>query len=251
MEHAVMLFSAGLLAGTMNAVAGGGTFITLPALVLAGVPSVAANESSTVALVPATLASSWAYRDDLQGFDGVLLRAMIAVSLVGSLAGALLLIFTPQRTFDAVVPWLMLIGSLAFAIGRRVGAWLRPIVHIGRVTLLLSQFILGIYGGYFGGGVGILMMAVWSLFTSSGIMSMNAARTVLVGTLNAVAVVCFVVLGKIWWPQTVVLLLAATLGGYFGARAARLVPPERLRTGMVVFNFAITAVFFVRAFHFR
>lgn len=246
-----MLFATGLLAGTMNAVAGGGTFITLPALIFAGVPSVAANESSTVALVPAALASGWAYRHDLKGFDGVSLRAMLAVSVAGGLAGALLLLFTPQRTFDALVPWLMLIGSLAFAVGRRVGAWLRPIVHIGTATLLFGQFILGIYGGYFGGGVGILMMAVWSLFTSAGIMTINAARTVLVGTLNAVAVVCFIVLGKIWWPQTIVLLVAATIGGYFGARAARLMHPERLRTGMVVFNFAITAVFFLRAFHIR
>lgn len=158
-----MLFATGLLAGTMNAVAGGGTFITLPALIFAGVPSVAANESSTVALVPAALASGWAYRHDLKGFDGVSLRAMLAVSVAGGLAGALLLLFTPQRTFDALVPWLMLIGSLAFAVGRRVGAWLRPIVHIGTATLLFGQFILGIYGGYFGGGVGILMMAVWSL----------------------------------------------------------------------------------------
>jgi hypothetical protein len=251
MEHAVMLFGTGLLAGTMNAVAGGGTFITLPALVFAGVPSVAANESSTVALVPAAIASSWAYRHDLKGIGGVSLWAMAAVSLAGGLAGALLLLFTPQRTFDVLVPWLMLIGSLAFAIGRRVGAWLRPIIHIGAVTLLFGQFILGIYGGYFGGGVGILMMAVWSLFTSAGIMTINAARTVLVGTLNAVAVVCFVLLGKIWWPQTIVLLVAATLGGYFGARAARRLPPERLRLGMVVFNFAITAVFFVRSLHFR
>ncbi len=244
MDHITLLFAAGLLAGAMNAAAGGGTFVTLPALIFAGVPSVAANASSTVALVPGTFASAWAYRRDFRGFKDVSMRAMLTVSVIGGLVGALLLLGTSQQAFDFIVPWLLLLGSITFAFGRQAGLALRRVVHIGPRTMLSCQFVLGIYGGYFGGAVGIMMMATWSLLGRDDITTMSAARVMLVTAANAVAVMCFVAARAVWWPQALVVLVAAVIGGYGGARLARRLPPPRLRLGITLFNFMLTGAFF-------
>jgi uncharacterized membrane protein YfcA len=245
--HATLLFGAGLLAGAMNAASGGGSFVTLPALVAVGVPSVEANASSTVALFPGSLASALAYRDDLTPIAGLPVRTLIPVSLTGGLAGALLLLLTPAGAFDAIVPWLLLAGSLAFAFGGRAGAALRRVVRIGPTTVIACQFLLGVYGGYFGGAVGIMMMATWGMLGVSDIRAMNATKVVLVGATNAVAVLCFALAGRVWWPQTAVMLLAAVAGGYGGASLARRLPAKALRAGIIAVNFLITAAFFFRA----
>ncbi|HTH76499.1 MAG TPA: sulfite exporter TauE/SafE family protein [Trinickia sp.] len=243
----LLLFGAGLLAGAMNALAGGGSFVTLPALMFAGVPSVAANASSTVALLPGAATSAWAYRRDYRAFSHVSMRAMAVVSLAGGLAGALLLMFTPSRAFDSIVPWLLLVGSLAFTFGRQAGAWLRRRVHIGERTLLAAQGALAIYGGYFGGAVGIMMVAVWSLFGADDLRALNASRTLLVGVTNLVAVLCFVAARLVWWPQTLIMLAAAALGGYLGAHVGRRLPVPVVRALISTFGFAMTGVLFWRA----
>ena len=247
METFLLLFGAGLLAGALNAAAGGGSFVTIPAFVLAGVPSVAANASSTVALLPGTLASAWAWREDLRPVEGVPLRTMLLISLVGGLAGAVLLLSTSQRAFDGLLPWLMLIGTLAFAFGRPLGVLLRRRVRIGSGAVLAAQVVLSVYAGYFGGGVGIMMMAVWSLLGDSDIRTMSAARTVLVSAANAVAALCFAFAGPVRWPETLTVLAAAVVGGYFGARLARRVPAPALRVFVILFSTAMTAAFFWRA----
>src|SRR3954447_7220158 len=122
MDALVILFGAGLLAGAMNAAAGGGSFVTIPAMVFVGLPSVTANVSSTVALLPGTLASAWAWRRDFRSFEGISLRTMVLISLAGGLVGAWLLLATSERAFDALLPWLLLTGTLAFALGRQLGA---------------------------------------------------------------------------------------------------------------------------------
>jgi uncharacterized membrane protein YfcA len=246
--HAILLFGAGLLAGAMNAAAGGGSFVTFPALIATGVPSVIANATSTVALFPGNFASTYAFRHDFRRFEAVSLTTMLAVSLAGGVAGALLLIFLPSSVFDRLVPWLLLFGALAFAFGRQAGVALRRVVRLGRVSLLAAQFLLGVYGGYFGGAVGIMMMAAWSVFGMSDIRAMSASRTLLVGALNAVAVVLFVFAGLVWWPQALLMLVAAVIGGYGGARIARSVDPDRLRAAVTVFNFLITAAVFYRMY---
>jgi uncharacterized protein len=247
MDHSILLFGAGLLAGAMNAAAGGGSFVTFPALVAVGVPSVAANASSTVALCPGSLASAWAYRDDFTAFEGVSMRALLLLSLAGGLVGALLLLATPEMAFDRIVPWLLLVGTLAFAFGRQVGALVRRKFRIGARTLLCGQFLLGMYGGYFGGAVGIMMLATWSLLGRSDITSMNAAKTLLVGAMNSVAVLCFIIAGKVWWLPTCAILVGAVLGGYQGARIARRLDPRLIRVGISLLNVGITAAFFIRA----
>jgi uncharacterized membrane protein YfcA len=245
--QAALLSGAGFLAGAMNAAAGGGSFVTLPALVAAGVPSVEANATSTVALLPGGLASALAYRDDFAPLGVVPAGTLLWTSLVGGLAGALMLLATPPGSFDRIVPWLLLAGSLAFALGGRAGTALRRVVRVGPVTLTVCQFLLGVYGGYFGGAVGIMMMAAWGLLGVSDLRAMNALKVLVVGATNAVAAACFVLAGRVWWPQAGVVHAAAVAGGYGGARVARRLPAPALRAGITALDFLITAAFFVRA----
>jgi uncharacterized membrane protein YfcA len=247
MDTILILFGAGLMAGAMNAAAGGGSFVTIPAMVFVGLPSVAANASSTVALLPGTVASAWAWRRDFQSFEGISLRTLVLISLGGGLVGAVLLLVTPQRAFDDILPWLLLVGTLAFAFGRRIGEALRQRILIGPGVVLGAQVLLSVYAGYFGGGVGIMMMAVWSLLGNVDIKAMSAGRTVLVSAANAVAVLCFAIVGPVWWPETLVMLVAAVIGGYFGAVLARRIPAPWLRRFVVAYSAVMTAVFFWRA----
>ena len=248
MTSLFILFLAGLVAGAMNAAAGGGSFVSFPALVFTGVPGVAANMTSTVALFPGSFASAFAYRKDFRSFERASIGILLPVSLAGGVTGALLLLFTSSKIFDAVVPWLLLTGTLAFAFGRQGGEWLRARLPIGTGTLIAGQFLLGIYGGYFGGAVGIMMMAVWTIFGISDLNAMNAAKSLLVGATNTVAVVCFVVAGSVYWTQALVMLVAAVIGGYAGARVARRIRPDRLRLAISCLNIVITVLFFWRTY---
>lgn len=248
MSHFLLLVLAGLLAGTMNAVAGGGSFVTFPVLVLAGLPPIAANATSTVALFPGTLASTWAYRHDLTGVAGIGLRVLLPISLVGGTVGAILLLVTPGGVFDVVIPWLLLLATLIFAGGRHLGTWLRRYVRIGRGAFLFIQFILSIYGGYFGGAIGLMMMAVWTLIDTAALKAMAAPRTLLVSASNGVAVLCFAAAGAVWWLEALAMIVSTVAGGYYGARFARLLPPAVLRWFVVILSGSVTAVFFLRRY---
>jgi uncharacterized membrane protein YfcA len=244
----ILLFVIGVLAGAMNAAAGGGSFITFPALVFAGVPPISANASSTVALFPASLASAWKFREYIKPFPNVSMPAMVLLTSFGGIIGALLLLYTPSANFNQIVPWLLLTGSVAFAFGRQAGNLLRKRVAIGSGVVLAGQLLLGIYGGYFGGAVGIMMMATWALFGLSDIMIINANKTLLVGIANVMAVVLFIIAGKVYWLHTCVMMTATILGGYFGAHYTKRLNPEKLRMTIILFNFAITAAFFVKTY---
>jgi uncharacterized membrane protein YfcA len=248
MDNLILVFGAGLLAGAMNALAGGGSFVTLPALIAAGVPPVLANTSSTVALFPGGLASAWAYRDGLQPVGAVPLRALLAATLCGGLAGALLLLRTPSASFAAVLPWLLLVASIALAFGRRIGAALRARVRIHAHAVLAVQFLLGIYGGYFGGAVGIMMMAMWGLLDGRDIKHLNAPRTLMVSAANAVAVLAFIAAGAVRWPETLAMLAGAVVGGYGGAHAGRRTPARAVRALTLLATAAITLAFFVKTY---
>jgi len=246
MASYLLLIVAALAAGLINSVAGGGSFFTFPALVLTGVPSIIANASSTMALIPGSMASAWAYRADFHEFEGFPFRPLLVASIGGGIAGALLLLFTPQKTFDSVLPWLMLGATVLFTFGPQISKALRRAFHIGVVTVVVVQFIISLYGGYFGGAVGILMLATWSVFGLTDIHVMNANRTILGATMNAVAVVLFIIAHKIWWPQTLAMLVAAVIGGYVGARWARKVNPRYVRVIISVISTSITIAFFLR-----
>jgi uncharacterized membrane protein YfcA len=248
MSDALALLLAGLLAGTMNALAGGGTFVSLSALISAGVPSVNANATSTVALFPGGLASAWVYRDGMRDVCGVPLVPTAIVTLVGGLAGSLLLLWTPAALFDQVLPWLLLVATLMLAFGRQIGPALRARFRAGVATILSMQFLLGIYGGYFGGAVGLMMMAAWSILNGAEVKALNGPRTLMVSAANGIAVLSFIVAGAVAWTACLLVGLGAIAGGWCGAHVGRLLPPALVRIGTVMLAAGTTAVFFVRAY---
>ena len=248
MDRMVVVASAGLLAGAMNALAGGGSFVSLPALIAVGVPPVLANTSSTVALFPGGLASAWAYRDGLGAVGAVSLRALLAATLCGGLAGAVLLLRTSSAEFAFVLPWLLLLASSALAFGRPIGNALRARWHVHGYAMLAIQFALGVYGGYFGGAVGIMMVAIWGLVDHSDLKRLNAPRTLLVSAANAVAVVAFILADAVRWPETLVMLVGAIVGGYGGARIGRRAPAGVIRAMTLLATWCITLAFFVKTY---
>ena len=252
MASDLLLIAAALAAGLINAIAGGGSFFTFPALIFVGVPSIVANASSTVALFPGILASSWGYRDDIHRFEGVPMLPVLVVSMLGGTAGAILLLYTPEKTFDVIIPWLLLAATLAFAFGPWLSPRLQKISYrsfrMRPATLLPVQFLLGLYAGYFGGAVGLIMLAAWSLLGLTDVKAMNPNRTLIGGAMNAAAVLCFIVAGKIWWHATLIMLVAAIVGGYSGARLGRKMNPRHIRVVVTVISVVITIVFFRRSF---
>lgn len=240
MGHFPLVFGAGLVAGAMNALAGGGSFVSLLALIAAGVPSVQPNASSTVALFPGGVASAWAYRDGLESVGSASLRSLLITILFGGVTGAVLLLWTPITTFNFVLPWLPLLATLALSFGRAVGEWLGRRWRIKPGAVLSIQFALGVYGGYFGGAVGIMMMAVWGLLGNRDLKSLNAPRTLLVSTVNIMAVLTFIIARAVHGPETVVMLVAAAIG--------RRTPPKVVRAGTLCLTACITLAFFIRAY---
>jgi len=243
-----MLAAAGLVGGAMNALAGGGSFVTLPAMIAAGLPSVGANASSTVALYPGGAASVWVYRHGLTTVDGLPFVPSLIATLIGGLVGALLLVSTPSSVFDGVLPFLLLTATLTLLLGPRLGVALRARIAGGPVTVTAIQFVLGVYGGYFGGGVGLMMLAAWSLVANADIKTLNPLRMMMVTAANTVAVLCFVGLRVVWWPQALALGLGAIVGGYVGAHVGRRLPAALVRAVTIVLAVTITVIFFYRAF---
>lgn len=244
----LVLVLGGFFAGAMNALAGGGSFISLPALIAVGVPPVIANTSSTVALYPGSMASAWAYRHGLAGIANVPIRPLLAITIAGGVVGALLLLYTPSRAFDLVLPWLLLLATVALAYGRKIGYFLRQRLKVHAGIVMFLQLLLGIYGGYFGGAVGIMMVAVWGLLGSYEIKNMNPARTLMVTAANTMAVIIFILAGAVDWRATLIMLVAATIGGYSGALLGIRLPAVVIRVGTISLTACITIVFFIRAY---
>jgi len=244
-----LLLGAGLLAGAMNAVTGGGTFVSLPALTVVGLPGTVANASSSVALLPGALASAWAYRRDMRPVEGVSIRAMSLLSLAGGAVGAVLLLVTPEAAFDLIIPWLLLLATVTLAAGPRLARALARVgLRAGAGLVLFAQFLLGIYGGYFGGAVGLMMLAAWSLLTEADIVALTPLRTLMLAATNTVAVLLFVVSGNVSWVATLVVMAGAVAGGWLGAQAGRRLPAVVLRGLVLAITVGTTAIFFWRAY---
>jgi uncharacterized protein len=243
-----LIAGSGVLAGMMNALAGGGSFVTLPALIAVGIPSVTANTTSTVALFPGQIASAWTYRDGLGDIGSVSLRSLLVATFLGGVIGALLLLRTPITAFDFILPWLMAVATAALTFGRRLGESLRRRWRIGAPVVVAVQFGLGVYGGYFGGGVGIMMMAVWSLLSERTLKSFNAPRTLMVCAANTVAVFIFIAAHAVMWREGLVILVGAVIGGICGANIGRRAPAGVIRVGTLLLSIAITLGFFARAY---
>jgi uncharacterized membrane protein YfcA len=246
-QTAALLFVAAALGGAVNAVAGGGSFIAFPALLFAGVPPVAANATNTIALWPGTVASAVAYRRELRDARRELVPLGLA-GLVGGLAGSILLLRTAERTFVLLIPWLMLFATTLFAFG---GAITRRLTRGASASLGLAavaQLSISVYGGYFGGGMGIMTLAVLSLVGMTDIHRMNALKTVLASLVNGVAAIAFVIAGAARWAPGVVMIAGASIGGYAGAAIARRIDPKRVRELVLVVAWGMTGYFFLRTY---
>lgn len=244
----LLLFVAGFLAGSMNALAGGGSFVSLPALISVGVPSVIANATSTFALFPGGVASSWVYREGVREVCGVGVKPIAVVTVTGGVTGSILLLLTPTTTFDVMLPWLLLIATTMLILGPKLGIRLQRVRRAQAAVVLPIQFLLGIYGGYFGGAVGLMMLAAWSLLGGGDIKSLNPTRMVMVTAANAVAVIVFVLAGAIAWQQCLPMIAGAFAGGWSGAHLGRRLPARIVRAITVVVALLTTVIFFARAY---
>jgi uncharacterized membrane protein YfcA len=241
-----LLFAATLAAGALNAVAGGGSFITLPALLFAGVTPVAANATSTFAVWPASVASAVAYRRELGAP-----RTWVplgAVSLLGGLFGGLLLVKTSDSSFMRLLPWLMLLGALTFTFGGAVTKRLGGGVQADALPwwMFVLQLAIATYGGYFGGGMGIMMLAMLAAVGMTDIHEMNGLKAVLGVAINAVALVTFVANGAIVWQPGIVMAAGGIIGGYAGGAIARRLSRDAVRWFVILVAWTMTAYFFVR-----
>lgn len=238
--------AAAFLAGAMNAVAGGGSFLTLPVLIYAGVPPVAANATGTVALLPGYASGVYGYRQDLTPVGTLSLPLLSAVSLVGGLVGAGLLLVTPDSVFRGIVPWLLLLATGLFAFGNMLAQQLRSLGLHGNGAMLGTLFAVSVYGGYFNGGLGILLLAQLSLFGMTDLNAMNGLKNLFSAVLTAIAVVAYAAGGAVEWPKALLMVVAAVAGGYVGARLGRKIPKPILRTGIIAVGLVMSAVFFLK-----
>lgn len=240
--------AAGIVGGAMNALAGGGTFATLPALIAVGLPANVANATSNVALLPGAATSAWAFRDELAPVGGLAVRHLAAITFVGGIVGSILLVVTPSRAFDFIIPWLLLFAFAVMLFGPRASAWLRARVTIGVRTLAASQVLLGIYGGYFGGGVGLITTAIYGLLAGASPRALFAPRTLMLAIANAAAAIVFVAAGLVVWWACLPMLVGSIIGGWLGAIVGKRLSPGLVRVWTLLVTGATTMVFFVRAY---
>ncbi|GAC1568371.1 MAG: sulfite exporter TauE/SafE family protein [Ktedonobacteraceae bacterium] len=268
----LLLFFAAILGGTLNAVAGGGSFITVPSLIFAGVLPIQANTTSTVALWPGSVASVGAYRRELVKLNRVVVVILGITSLIGGILGALLLLSTSQSAFLYLLPYLMLVATLLFAFGPRIPTWMRKrsarVQNEQNVQAVLRtqgiqskaslswrtlaglsfiQLILATYGGYFGGGLGIMMLAVLGLMGMENIHEMNGLKTVLQTSINGVALITFIIARAVVWLPALVMILGAIVGGYGGAYFARKINPRLIRGFVMLVGISMTIYFFLHS----
>jgi uncharacterized protein len=253
LHHAILLFFAAMFGGLLNSVAGGGGFIAFPALLFTGVNPINANATNTVALWPGTLASVGAYWREFQDRNNwKLLRPLFVVTFIGSVAGAILLLKTPEQTFVRLIPWLLGGATLLFIFGGKITAFVRERIahhveqHATKLTLVggtLIQLALAVYIGYFGAGAGIIMLALFAVMGMENIHTMNAYKSLLATCANGVAVVTFIIFRKVLWTQAAIMIAGAMIGGYFGAWYAQKLDPRHVRYVVIAIGCIMTAYF--------
>ena len=249
------LFLVGVLGGALNSVVGGGTFVVFPALLIGGIPAVSANATATLVLWPGGITSALAYRNDIR-LPRALLLALSVASLVGGGIGGWLLVHTPGAAFVRLVPWLLLFATVLLTFGARINAWLQPKrareKSGGRRAIFgiaAIQFVISIYGGYFGAGMGILMLAALALMNLGNIHVMNGVRSILAVLINSVALVLFILAHAIAWRPAIVMMIGATLAGYSGAAIARRIDPKLVKRFVLIVAWGMTVYFFAKTYH--
>ena len=248
LAHGRLLIVAAFAAGVLNAVAGGGSFLTFPALVFTGVPPIVANATSALAVSPGYAGSTLGFKAELQALPRRRLQREMGISALGGVLGALLLLVTPASVFVGLVPALLLFATLLFALGPRLAARSAPgTASSDRPWREPGLLVVAIYGGYFNGGLGILLMALYTLSGEGRIHTVNALKNLNSLVLSLLSVVAFVVAGAIAWPQGLAMMVAATAGGFWGARWSKRLPVLWVRRGVIATGLVMSAVFFVRA----
>jgi uncharacterized membrane protein YfcA len=242
-----ILLAAAALGGAANALAGGGTFLVFPALLLAGIASIKANATASLALVPGSIASAWVYRDSVKAVSARFLITMSIASLAGSFVGSLLLMNTSNNTFSHLVPWLLLMAATVFTIApwlRKMAAGLKG--HQSLAVVIVGQFLVAGYGGYFGAGMGVLMMALYLAASEMDVHTAAGIRTICAAAINVLAVAIFAWKDALDFRVGVPMLLAGIAGGYWGAIVVKKLNGESVRRGILIYAWGLTAWFFVR-----
>jgi uncharacterized membrane protein YfcA len=244
-----MLLVAAFLGGAANAVAGGGQFMIFPALLLAGVAPVRANATSSLVVLPGTIASTWVYRGTLTRLDRGLIGWLVLTSLIGSAIGSILLLSTSNAMFSKFVPWLLLMASIIFSFASRLDLVQRhPDAAQPMAALLAGQLLITIYGGYFGAGMGFLLISLYLIATPLDIQASKGLRTLCPSAVNILAVILFASKGALDYRVGVPMLLAAVLGGYAGAHWVTGLKESTVRRVILIYAWALTTWFFVRTF---
>jgi uncharacterized protein len=244
----IIVFGSAFLAGGLNAIAGGGSFISFPALIFIGISPISANATSTVALLPGSIASVVAYRRQINWKERRFL-VLGGISLVGGILGSILLLNTPPSLFGRLLPYLLLVSTLLFAFSKSITNWLaRNQILFSKSGMAVLQMAIAIYGGFFGGGIGILMLALLSVMGMENINKMNGVKLVLGATINGMAIIPFAIGGIIAWEQACLMAVGSGLGGYIGAYYAQKLNPVYIRRFVIAIGFAMTAYFFIKDF---
>ncbi len=248
MSEILLFILAGFGAGVMNAIAGGGTFLTFPALVFAGIPPVAANATSAVAVFPGYFAAALGFGDEIRELPRRNLVRATGAALAGGLAGGILLLVSSNDVFSAIVPFLLFAATLAFAFQKQISAWLATSGLQLTSWGLPGIFVVSLYGGYFNGGLGIVLLALFALWGMGSLNAMNGLKNALSLVISAISVATFVVAGIVSWPAALIMGASAIAGGYAGARLAKILPVVLMRGAIIVIGLTMSAVFFARLF---
>lgn len=250
----ILLFLSAGIAGAINSIAGGGSFIAFPALIFTGIPPINSNAICSVALFPGSLASISGYRLELVE-ERKILPLMILTSIIGGIAGSIIMLRTPPNTFMELVPYLLLAANLLFIFGGKITTILRNrknstesnhVIHMYQIVIL--QLFISFYGGFFGAGMGIMMLAALSLMGMDNIHKMNAFKVILGSCINGIAALIFISAGVILWLQTSVMIIGAILGGFLGAYYARRYDPAKVRIIVIFIGSAMTLYFFAKVY---
>jgi uncharacterized membrane protein YfcA len=256
--QALTVMAAAFMAGAINSIAGGGTLVSFPALLGIGLTGQQANVTSTLALLPGSVGGFWGHRHDLDGTKAFALR-LVPPSLVGGAVGAWLMLVTPQKVFDNLIPWLILAATVLLAANDPMNRLLKKMGGHERTTTwwisaIAFQFLVGIYGGYFGAGIGILMLAALSLLGLTDIHQMNGLKNFLALCMNGVAIIAFLLSeflrhpGNVQWMVAGLMAVAAGFGGLFGSHMAHRVGRKTVRIGVVSIGFILSAWYFYKTY---
>ena len=244
MGDLLLILAAAFFGGLLNAAAGGGSFLTLPALIYIGLPPVAANATGTVALLPGYVFSAFGFREDIRLPSGLTMTTLLLASLAGGSLGAGLLLITPNATFQVLIPWLLIAATFAFLVGPRLVA-ARTQHDASRVTWIFGVLAVAVYGGYFNGGLGIVLLALFSLLGVADLNAANGLKNLVSAMLTLIAVMIYASGGVVYWFQALIMMLAASVGGYVGARWVRQIPAVYVRCLVVCVGFVMALLFFV------